>query len=246
MIHDMSGRFAARVVARVATAIAILGLAIVGLAACGSTTSGSGHHVVISSGAPHTTSATGDFPSTTAPGTSSSAAPNATVIPAPAHPLRTASITVGSTVYNIAVWQQRNDPTCVGHAYGQPVIAFLAAHPCYNGLNRLLGTVTINGRAAGFAQSTLTIQTPGGADPYKNSETFKKLVEASNTGSITDLLRDGYRLPSGPTSIPAHEAFTVLGQDSTVEIWDAWYLTGPTPDNDPVLIKTATDIFLQY
>jgi hypothetical protein len=151
-------------------------------------------------------------------------------------------------VYKIAIWQQVNDKTCVGHAYGRPVIAFLAAHPCYNGLNRILGTLTFNGRTAGFAQSTLTIQTPGapGVDPYRDSAAFKKLILANNTGSITDLLRDGYRLPSGPTAIPASEAFACFGQDSTVEIWDAWYLTGTTQNNDPALVKAAMDIFLQY
>ena len=238
MILAMSGRI---------IAVFAAGIAAVGLAACTSTTSGSGQHVAISTPSSTATSSSVDIPSTTAAATTSAAATSgATTIPAPTHPLRTATIPVGSTTYNVAVWQQRNDPTCVGHAYGRPVIAFLAAHPCYNGLNRILGTITINGRAAGFAQSTLTIQTPAGQDPYKNSEAFKKLLEANNTGSITDLLRDGYRLPAGPTAIPAHEAFTVLGQDSTIEIWDAWYLSGPTPDNDPALVKAATDTFLQY
>lgn len=218
------------------------------LAACTSTTTVAGKPVARSSPTSSATASTPrDFPSTTSAATGGAATgPPATVIPAPTHPLRSATVTAGSTAYKIDVWQQRNDTTCVGHAYGKPVIAFLATHPCYHGVNRLLGTVSINGRAAGFAQSTLTIQTPAGQDPYKYSAAFKSLIQADNTGSITDLLRDGYRLPSGPTAIPTHEAFTVLGQDSTVEIWDAWWLTGTTRDNDPVLIKTAMDIFLGY
>jgi hypothetical protein len=170
-------------------------------------------------------------------------------VPAPSTPIRTATVTsYDGVVYKIAIWQQVSNKTCAGHAYGQPVIAFLAAHPCYNGLTRMLGTMTFNGKTAGFAQSTLTIQTPGtpATDPYKNAGAFKKLVLANNTGSIRDLLRDGYRLPSGPTAIPANEAFTTVGQDSGIEIWDAWYLNGPTKNNDPALIKAAMDTFLQF
>jgi hypothetical protein len=171
------------------------------------------------------------------------------IVPAPSKPIRTATVpSFDGVVYKIAIWQQVSDKTCVDHAYGQPVIAFLAAHPCYNGLTRMLGTLTFSGKTAGFAQSNLTIQTPGtqGADPYRNAANFKKLVLANNTGSITDLLREGYRLPSGPTAVPANEAFTAFGQDSGIELWDAWYLDGPTNSNDPALIKAAMDIFLQY
>lgn len=241
--HDLAMLAQGRGIAVIATA-----LMTVGLTACTSTTQGSGN------GAPPSTPTTSTTPasvatSPAAPTTHASTSPSVTIIPAPSKPLSTHTVTsFDGVVYKIAIWQEVNNTTCVGHAYGQPVIAFLAAHPCYNGLNRMLGTLTFNGKSAGFAQSTLTIQTPGSpnVDPYKNSAAFKKLVLANNTGSITDLLRDGYRLPSGPTAIPSSEAFTVIGQDSTIEIWDAWYLTGPTPNNDPALVKAATDIFLQY
>jgi hypothetical protein len=72
------------------------------------------------------------------------------------------------------------------------------------------------------------------------------LEEADGTGSINDLLREGYRLPSGPGAVPAAEAFNVLGQDNGVTVWDAWYLDGATRTNDSALVQMTKDIFLQF
>ena len=68
---------------------------------------------------------------------------------------------------------------------------------------------------------------------------------ATDPGSLDDLLREGYRLPSGPSSVPSPDAFNVLGQDNGVTVWDVWYLDGPTPYNDRALIKASEDLFLQ-
>ena len=58
-------------------------------------------------------------------------------------------------------------------------------------------------------------------------------------------MREGYRLPAGPSSVPQPDAFDALGQDAGVVVTDAWYLDGPTPENDPRLVKMARDLFLQ-
>ena len=149
----------------------------------------------------------------------------------------------GKTSYLVKIWAQVENPTCYDHAYGQPIITFLTEHPC-SGMTRILATTTVGGRPVGFAE-TATSFTGTTANPYIYSSKFTQLEEANNTGSINDLLREGYRLPSGPTAIPAHEAFEVLGQDNGVTIWDAWYLDGPTPDNAKPLMTMAQDLFLQ-
>lgn len=164
--------------------------------------------------------------------------------PAPSTPVRTASVHAGPTTYLIKVWAETADTECSSHAYGAPVIAYLTAHPC-NSLLRLLATTTVNGRAVGLAQSGIGF-TGAGPDVYKTAGDFMKLVTENGTGNINDLLREGRRLPSGPTAVPSPNAFSALGQDAGVVIDEAWYLDGATPENDPPLVKMAHDIFLQY
>lgn len=219
------------------------------LTACSSTTNGAGERA----GRP-TAPSTHDFPSITAPATSPApitseapaSPPAASIHPAPSSPLKTVTTHApDGASYVVKIWQQVEDPTCFDHAYGTPMITYLTQHPC-TGLRRTLATTTVGGREVGFNESEAGFPAGPPANPYRWAEKFKTLEEADNTGSIVDLLRDGYRLPSGPTALPASEVFNVLGQDSGVVVYDVWYLDGSTPSNDPALIKMTQDIFLQF
>jgi hypothetical protein len=162
----------------------------------------------------------------------------------PVQPLRTKTVHGPSgTDYVIKVWAQDDVTDCAAHAYGRPVIHYLRAHPCY-GLSRILATTTVNGKPVGFAQRSIGFR--GAQDQgYKAAGRFRKLVSENGTGNLNDLLREGYRLPSGPKSVPFPNAFSALAQDNNVTVVEAWYLNGPTPDNDPALERMAQDIFLQ-
>lgn len=231
------------------TAIGLLAAAF--LAGCASTTSGSGS---VTGAASSSRSSTPDFPTgsaTAGPPVASTprAEPSETSGPAthpvPSAPLKTITVhTAEGVTYVVKLWADVEDDTCFDHAYGSPVITFLTKHPC-TGLRRVLGTTAVKGRPVGFAESATGFHSPG-SDPYKWASAFIKLEEQDGTGSINDLLREGYRLPSGPTSIPSSQAFNVIGQDEGVTIWDAWYLDGPTPDNDKALIKMTVDLFLRF
>jgi predicted small secreted protein len=216
------------------------------LAACSTTTNGSGSGNATGA----TGSSTPDFPSTSAsggsssspsgPGSTSSANPH----PVPSTPVRTVTVVGSHNTYVVKIWAEVTDPTCFDHAYGTSVITYLTQHPC-GGLTRRLATTTVNGRGVGFAQSTLNFK---GTAPkvYTTAGDFEQLVTKDGTGNIDDLLRDGYRLPSGPTRVPSPDAFKALGQDGGCTITDAWYLSGSTPNNDPALVTMAQDFFLQF
>lgn len=224
------------------------------VAACSSTTNGSGS---VRSRGP----ATSEFPSNVAsqpvgstgtatvsgqpPAPATSATPRSSIHPAPATPIRTVAVQSpdGKVNYVVKVWADVQNPTCYDHAYGKPIITFLTEHPCH-GMHRLLATTTVDGRAVGFAE-TATSFAGTASDPYAYSSKFARLEKQDGTGSINDLLREGYRLASGPSQIPRHEAFNVLSQDNGVTVWDAWYLEGTTPDNAKPLMKMTTDLFLQ-
>jgi hypothetical protein len=219
------------------------------LAACSSDTAGSGtgrYGASVSAQPSASGSATAPssaaVPSSKAPRTSASP----TTSPVPDKPLRTKAVTAGGTgtTYVIKVWAEQNVKDCAAHAYGDPVIHYLQTHPCF-GLGQLLATTTVNGREVGFAQRSIGF-TGGEPASYRAADNFAKLVAKDGTGNLNDLMREGYRLPSGPTSVPFPNAFSALGQDNNVTIVEAWYLKGATPDNDRALEKMAQDIFLQY
>lgn len=229
---------------------ALAGFVLAGAAAagCSTTTNGTGKAAVTPAGP---TSPSTHVPRGTAITTLPSVSvavprtPPAPVHPAPAQPLRTAVVHAsGGSSYVIEIWADVKNASCVDHAYGPPIITFLARHPC-SGLERYLATTTVGGRPVGFAESATGF--PGTArDPYRWASRFARLEQANGTGSLNDLLREGYRLPSGPTAIPRSEAFKVITQDNGVTVWDAWYLNGDTPPNDPALIKMTQDAFLQF
>lgn len=234
---------------RAARRLAGLGTAAVLLAGCASTTAGTGQEAVPT----ERTSSTRDFPSSvTAPGDSASSPANVpsttateTIYPAPPTPYRTVTVHAGDgTTYRVKIWFDIKNDSCYDHAHGQPIITFLTIHPCTS-LERYLATTTVHGRPVAFAESATGF--PGTAhNLYGEAGRFAELEQADGTGSINDLLMEGYRLPRGPTSIPPGEAFNVLGQDQGVTIWDAWYLDGPTPTNDPALMKMTQDLFLRF
>ena len=150
----------------------------------------------------------------------------------------------GSITYPISVWWETSTQDCAAHSHGAPVVQYLTAHPCAN-MTRQLVTTTVDGRGVGFNVANIAFL--GNAPQvYTTAGNFRTLVLANGTGDVNDLLAEGYRLPSGPTALPQPDAFTALGEDSDVTVYDIWFLNGPTPNNDPALLKMAQDVFLQY
>jgi hypothetical protein len=144
--------------------------------------------------------------------------------------------------YVVKVWAEAQVHDCGAHAYGA-VVAYLRRHPC-TGMGQLLATTTVNGRPVGLASRTISFSGTGDG-AYRTADAFRSLVTKSGTGNLNDLLREGYRLPSGPTSVPFPNAFDAQSHNAGVTVVEAWYLDGHTPDNDPPLIHMAQDLFLQ-
>lgn len=190
---------------------------------------------------------TPDSPTAAGTPTSPSRAPStptsSDVTTAPGTPVRTVHVQATGRSYVVKVWFRTSGKDCAAHAYGKPVIRYLGAHPC-DGMTRLLATTKVNGRDVGFAEESVTF---GGRYPqmYSYAGKFRKLVSKDGTGNVNDLMREGYRLPGGPTSVPYPNAFNAMSQDAVTTVVEAWYLYDPTPDNDPALVQLAKDCFLQ-
>ncbi len=224
------------------------------LSACSTGISGVGH----SGGQPSTagslptgpTGPTGPTSTSSPPSssTSTSAAPTKSPAkPVPTVPVRTATVNGDSgATYDIKVWVEDMVADCAAHAYGTPVIAFLTAHPCTGGAARLLATTTVSGHPVAISRSTLGFSTGSAAADYQTASDFAALVTADGTGNIEDLLRTGARFPGGPAAVPDPNAFLALTQDAGVQLYECWYLDGPTKSNDPTLEAMEQDVTLQF
>jgi hypothetical protein len=147
------------------------------------------------------------------------------------------------TVYHAQVYGASKVTDCAAHSYGAPMINYFQSHPCVSATRRIF-TIPLNGRTVALS-SVAVIAAPGpGNDYYKWAGKFVKLEKSNGTGSVNDLLREGYRIPGAGDSIPNREAFDVIGQDDVVTVLDAWYLQGSTRDQEPDLIRLEEDLFL--
>jgi hypothetical protein len=150
------------------------------------------------------------------------------------------SAEVGATV-----WAQDRITGCASHAYGSVMVSFLNSHPCTAGHRLLITESSDSGRRATISIVTISFR-PGAGDLYGYDANlkFQDLENASDTGSMNDLLREGTRVPSLASKIPAHEAFLVTGQDAGAVVFDAWWTTGATTDQDPTLLEMENSLFL--
>lgn len=165
-------------------------------------------------------------------------------------PLRVETIegTNNSGTYRMTLWAKDDQRNCAAHAYGQ-VAAFFGQHPC-RAMTRYLWTLPFNGREA-VVSIVIVLNEIGPLQPingvsytYEYAEQLTKLENSPGTGSVNDLLREGHRIPGVGSSIPVGEVFQVLGEDSGVDVFDAWYATGTTASNDPALRQLEQNLFL--
>jgi hypothetical protein len=223
--------------------VILVALAAGTLSACASNVSGTGTGAGPRNAGRNSSAASSRAPSASTgstPGKSSSASSG--THPVPSAPLRTITVPAqGGTTYVVKLWAETEVHDCAAHAYG-PIVRFLRTHPC-SGMRQVLATTTVDGRPVAFAQRSIGFR--GGVRSYRVAGRFRELVTQNGTGNLNDLLREGYRLPSGPSSVPFPNAFSALAQDNSVTVVEAWYLDGHTPDNDPPLVRMAQDIFLR-
>lgn len=198
------------------------------------------------------TSSVAGFPSpvgtatfTGSPATSSRATPPSS---APSRKATQLSVTGSETgkPYAVQLWAVDHVTDCAAHAYGTKIVSFLRAHPCQSATRRLF-TLDLDGRTVAVSTVAVTLPPYGGgssADIYRYAGQFVQLENANGTGSMNDLLREGVRVPGVQSAIPSNEAFLVAGQDLGVTIFDAWYVTGPTPDQAVALVAVEHDLTL--
>ncbi len=146
--------------------------------------------------------------------------------------------------YTATVVAEDQVANCAANSSGTAVIEYFQQHPCPMGASRRLQTIPYQGRTV--ALSIIEVAAPAGppGNLYEYATQLDELENAPNTGGLDDLLQSGVRPAGWPSAIPGNETFLVIGEDTTVYIFDAWYLQGATVPQDPVLVNLIHDIFL--
>lgn len=134
--------------------------------------------------------------------------------------------------YPVHIYAVDRITNCATHAYGAAARSFLRQHPCRNA-HRLLSTVSVDGRRA--VLSVITVSFDPGLDGVNVD--FQDLENAPGTGGMNDLLREGRTVPGQARRIPSTEAFVVTGGDTQTVIFDAWWASGHTDDQDSALVN---------
>ena len=179
---------------------------------------------------------------TTAPGPAPSGATSQP--PAPGIGRTITATTPSGHTYVATVQAEDVVSDCAANAYGTPVISYFRQHPCPRGAGRRLVTIPLGGRTVALSMIEVDAQVGPPGDLYKYAAQLNQLERANGTGGLNDLLRSGKRPAGWPAAIPPNEAFVVTGEDDTVDIFDAWYLTGSTANQDPALVQLVNDLFL--
>ncbi|GGM38534.1 hypothetical protein GCM10012275_06870 [Longimycelium tulufanense] len=123
-------------------------------------------------------------------------------------------------------------PHCEAHAYDDTKV-FLSRHRCEEVVQQLLTTHTADGSRVVVAVSVVRMPTASDA------EALKKLTDTDGTGNVNDLLREGRRVPSGPSSlIDAGYAAALDGR--AVVIAEADFFD-PERSDDTLLREIAVD-----
>lgn len=151
----------------------------------------------------------------------------------------------GGAPLQLAIWGDNTVADCAAHAYGAPVLAYLHSHQCRD-IRRVLASTTYNGRALGIAAETVGFGGTSVSQSYAAAGNFAKLVTKDGTGMVNDLVREGVRIPGGPKQLPYPDTFFAGAQDDGAFIYEAFYLQGKTPENDPKLEKLLQGIVLQF
>ncbi|HEX4725025.1 MAG TPA: hypothetical protein VH333_21100 [Pseudonocardiaceae bacterium] len=138
------------------------------------------------------------------------------------------SVTVGGVSFSRTGSAQATD--CAGHAYGD-VQVWLSEHQCVD-LARSTYQTTSDGHPAAVALAVLTFH------DVATAKAFSAVANATGSGGITDLVKDGAGWRGGPKSFD-DAAYTVLLRDASVRLTEVVWIGRTSSPTDPALTKLA-------
>jgi hypothetical protein len=142
--------------------------------------------------------------------------------------------TVGSSApaaYAVKVTDVITD--CASHSHGQTKSSFRAEN-CVKA-TRFLATGQVSGRPTVFVVSRIQMASPDAA------ASVKQVLDATDTGNLNDLLREGRTFPGAPNTMP-DSGYASVQTGMIVVVAEAGFVHGPSSNTNPALRTAAARV----
>ena len=122
---------------------------------------------------------------------------------------------------------------CASHSHGQTKSSFRAEN-CVKA-TRFLATGQVSGRPTVFVVSRIQMASPDAA------ASVKQVLDATDTGNLNDLLREGRTFPGAPNTMP-DSGYASVQTGMIVVVAEAGFVHGPSSNTNPALRTAAARV----
>jgi len=122
---------------------------------------------------------------------------------------------------------------CASHSHGRTQSSFRAEN-CVKA-TRFLATGQVSGRPTVFVVSRIQMASPDAA------ASVKQVLDATDTGNLNDLLREGRTFPGAPNTMP-DSGYASVQTGMIVVVAEAGFAHGPSSNTNPALRTAAARV----
>jgi len=122
---------------------------------------------------------------------------------------------------------------CASHSHGQTKSSFKTEN-CVKA-TRSLATGQVSGRPTLFVMSRIQMASPEAA------ASVKQVLDATGTGNLNDLLREGKTFPGAPGTMP-DSGYASVQTGTDVVVAEAGFVKGPSASSNPALRAAAARV----
>jgi hypothetical protein len=141
------------------------------------------------------------------------------------------SASAATAVYSVQVTDVIRD--CASHSHGRTKTSFQSEN-CVMA-TRFLATGKVSGRPTVYVVSKIQMASADAA------ASVKQVLDATGTGNLNDLLREGRTFASAPSTMP-DSGYASIQTGATVVVAEAGFVRGPSSNTNPALRAAAARV----
>jgi len=141
------------------------------------------------------------------------------------------SASAATAVYSVQVTDVIRD--CASHSHGQTKTSFQSEN-CVMA-TRFLATGKVSGRPTVYVVSKIQMASANAA------ATVKQVLDATGTGNLNDLLREGKTFVGAPSTMP-DSGYASVQTGAIVVVAEAGFVRGPSSNTNPALRAAAARV----